>query len=229
MAQCAAVIKPTPEAYAARRGQRAHARTPATAHIFTRTLVYCKHCFTLTGTPTFSLGSEQFPAAFNCTSSVPVPQTQTPTAYLGNNPCFFFCFFYVSLKAPCGRFSCHHVSQLVYPLLSVYIVPEWRGQSLVCLHHVLSVSGSGATPRDPIIPDESFSAASHHTDAEAKRVLKCTEHMRPPSTPTQSRRSADVLAAPRRPAAAPWQECLLSKRRSRFMDFCRLGVWERVQ
>lgn len=94
-------------------------------HIFTLKPMYCKHRFALTGTPTFSLGSEQFPAAFNCTSSVPVSQTPdthrlaAAAAYLADNPCVFLFF-----KAPCCRFSCNYVSQLMCPLVSCSVVPE---------------------------------------------------------------------------------------------------------
>lgn len=113
-------------------------------HIFTLKPVYCKHRFTLTGTPTFSLGSEQFPAAFNCTSSVPVSQTPdthrlAAAAYLAHNPCVFYFF-----KAPCSRFPCKDVSQLI-----VHCCPALLSQNSVanlsaCFHHVLSVSGGRA-------------------------------------------------------------------------------------
>lgn len=88
-----------------------------------------------------SHSSEQFPAAFNCPSSVLVPQTPNThslsAAYLVDNPFFsplshhatdFFCY-------DCACESTHYI-----PFCLVLIISEQHAQTPACLHGTWSVS-----------------------------------------------------------------------------------------
>lgn len=226
LAQQAAILKPTPEAHAAQRGQRAHAHTPATAH----TSSHWNRCtVNIASHLQAHLHSRLAPSSslqlLIVLSLFLFHKLQTPTDSLLPTwpiiPVFFFIIFF--FKAACSRFSCNYVSQLICPHVVQFCCPRivWPISSLfsscsisltwLCQNCWIRPFLMTHSPRFPI------------TDTEPICVLKCIEHMHPSSTPTLSCRRFSL-----RLTDAEDSGCTVagvSVFPLYFTDFCVSGGW----
>lgn len=163
------VIRPTPNVRSEQRGPAPHARALTATHDFTRKLIYCKHPLSVTGTPTVSYSSQQFPCSFLIVLPLLLfHKLQTPTASL--LPTWLIIPFF----SPLGRRAAHDfpltvsVSHLITSsfCLAFYIVfraVHFSGLQPVYIPYGQFHTGSRAVMRDPSISGDSFTTASRHT------------------------------------------------------------------